>query len=91
VVAGLALFLWGLEGVPGRAIFERGEVPHDGGVAGVDLDILHFLFLNYDYNRASPINHLYELPFEFKFLEPSTNLQQGFSLRVCRGAAKGES
>ena len=36
-----------------------------------------------------PINHLYELPFEFKFLEPSTNLQQGFSLRACRGAARG--
>ena len=52
MVAGLALFIWGLEGVPGRAVFERGEVPHDGGVAGVDLDILHFLFLNYDYNRA---------------------------------------
>ena len=45
MVAGLALFLGGLEGVPGRAVFERGEVPHDGGVAGVHLDILHFLFL----------------------------------------------
>lgn len=43
VVARLALFLGGLEGVSGGTVFERGEVPHDGGVAGVDLDILHFL------------------------------------------------
>ena len=51
-VAGLAPLLGGLEGGAGRAVLEWGEVPHDGGVARVDLDILHFLFPNYDYNGA---------------------------------------
>ena len=36
-----------------------------------------------------PINHLYELPFEFKFLEPSSPISQGFSLRACREVARG--
>ena len=38
--------------------------------------------------EQASINHLYELPFEFKFLEPSTRSQQGFSLRVCRVDAR---
>ncbi len=46
IVTRLTLFLRSLEGVPRRAILEWSEVPHDGGVAGVDLDILHFLFLS---------------------------------------------
>jgi len=43
VVAGFALLLGSLEGVSGAARFEWGEVPHDAGVAWVDLNILHFL------------------------------------------------
>jgi hypothetical protein len=32
--------------------------------------------------------HLYELPFDFEFLEPSRSIQWGFSLQVCWGEGR---
>jgi len=34
---------------------------------------------------SAVINHLYELPFEFKILEPSRHIQRGFSFCKLRG------
>lgn len=61
-------------------------MPDDGGVARVDLDILHFLYSSMMIIKVSAvINHLYELPFEFKILEPSRHIQSGFSFCMLRG------
>ena len=66
VVAGTCFFLWSFEGISGLRGGGKGEVSGEAGVTGVELDILHFLFLINDYKVDGDSMAIYELPFKFK-------------------------
>ena len=67
MIARFSFSVGSLEGVSWFRVWWVAEVPHKCGVAGVDLDILHFLFWLMIIRDYWDFSDLYELSFEFKY------------------------